>query len=134
MPYKRFNSFSEVFLFIVSLKNFFWKIPFKSTWSVEYFNTVAIVQDGIDIHGFSNRKWPFSNIQKLDFSVLKSMSIHCILQFDSNLSMQGRLWKCREHTPTLQKKYYIFYFFSKKFLLLEENILRKMMTRLCRFC
>jgi hypothetical protein len=47
MSYKRFNSFSEFALFFYFLGKFH---------SVEFFNIVAIIQDGIDIHGFSNRK------------------------------------------------------------------------------
>ena len=92
--------------------------------SISHLNIETRTHDGMDIHGFPNRKWWILTLFKISkacfsliylfknfeqkylkqrkitkFSVRKSMNIHRILQFGLKLIIPGRLWRCKKNVP-----------------------------------
>ena len=120
---------------------FIWNLFFPPMWSILHLNIETRTQDGMDIHGFPNRKWWILTLFKISkacfsliyffknfeqkylkqwkitkFSVRKSMNIHCILQFGLKLIIPGRLWRCKKKCSQKNWVYILLLFtFTKAF-------------------
>ena len=120
----KFTSLFYPYLPELFFPKFIWNLFFPPIWSILHLNIETRTQDGMDIHGFPNRKWWILTLFKISkacfsliylkknfeqkylkqwkitkFSVRKSMNIHRILQFGLKLIIPGRLWRCKKNVP-----------------------------------
>ena len=121
-----FRSLSLFYPYLPELffPKFIWNLFFPLMWSILHSNIETRTQDGMDIHGFSNRKWWILTLFKISkacfsliylfknfeqkylkqrkitkFSVRKSMNIHRILQFGLKSIIPDRLWRYKKNAP-----------------------------------
>ena len=137
----KFTSLFYPYLPELFFPKFIWNLFFPPMWSILHLNIETRTQDGMDIHGFSNRKWWILTLFRISkasfsliyifkifeqkylkqwkitkFSVRKSMNIYRILQFGLKLIIPGRLWRCKKKCSQKNWVYILLLFtFTKAF-------------------